>query len=67
MSTIKTVKGRYSEVSGNSVRIVYTESGSILGTVKKLETGGYRITRTDGKIRVKPTLSAAYKSIRRAS
>lgn len=67
--TIKECKGSFSQVSGSSVRIVYTDSGKILGTVKKLEGNkGYKITRTiDGKVRTKPTLAEAYKSIRRAS
>lgn len=62
---IKSVKGSFSEVSGSDVRIVYTPEGKILGTVRKLDKG-YRVTRVDGKIRVKETLQAAYKSIRRS-
>lgn len=66
--TIKAAKGSFSAVSGSAVRIVYTEDGKILGTVKKLDDKqGYRVTRTDGKIRVKPTLAQAYRSIRRSN
>lgn len=62
------VRGSFSAISGTDVRIVYTDTGSILGTVKKLpEKGGYKVVRRDGKIRIKPTLAAAYRSIKRAN
>lgn len=66
--TIKKAVGSFSSINGSDVRIVYTESGTILGTVKKLkDRKGYQVVRVDGKVRVKETLQAAYKSIRRAS
>lgn len=66
--TIKTALGSFSAINGSNVRIVYTPDGKILGTVTKLsDKRGYKVTRTDGKVRYKETLSAAYKSIRRSS
>jgi len=66
--TIKECKGSFSAINGSDVRIMYTPEGTILGTIKKLkDRKGYQITRVvDGKVRVKETLAAAYKSIRRA-
>lgn len=66
--TIKQAKGSFSSVNGSNVRIVYTNEGAILGTVTKLgDRKGYRVTRIDGKVRVKQTLADAYKSIRRSN
>ena len=66
-ATIKSVKGSFSAINGSDVRIMYTDDGKILGTIKKLkDRKGYQVTRIDGKIRVKETLQAAYKTIRRA-
>lgn len=68
MSTIKTVKGNFSTVTGSDTRIVYTTDGKILGTVHKLsDKRGYKVVRIDGKVRTKQTLAEAYKTIRRAS
>lgn len=68
MKTANVVKGKFSEVSGNVVRHVYDSSGNLLGLIRKLEAGGYRIYRvTDNKTRDKDTLSEAFKTIRRAN
>lgn len=68
MSTITQVKGSFSTVTGSDTRIVYTTDGRILGTIKKLtDKKGYRATRLDGKVRCKPTLAEAFKTIRRGN
>lgn len=64
----KVIKGEWSEHNGSKVRIIRDSSGAILGTVTKLEEGGYRIFRVkDSKTRTKRLLSDAFKSIARAN
>jgi len=67
MATVKAVKGEFSAVNGSKVRIVRDLSGNILGTITKTAEG-YRATRVkDGKVRVKPMLKDAFKTIARAN
>lgn len=65
MNTVKQCYGKFSEVSGNGCRHVYTPEGRLLGVITKMEQGGYRVLRMDGKTRQKATLAEAFKSIRR--
>lgn len=62
-------KSHFSAINGTSVRHVYSEDGkSLLGIVYKESKGRYRVQRlSDGKVRHKETLEAAYKTIRRAN
>lgn len=63
----KVVRGSFSPVNGSRVRRVFNEAGILLGTITKVQDG-YRVYRiTDGKIRVKPYLKEAFKTIRRAN
>ncbi len=62
----KVVKGEFSAVNGSKVRICRDSSGAILGRIEKLDNG-YRVVRADGKVRVKPKLEDAFKSIARAN
>lgn len=66
MTAIRAIKSEFSTVNGSKVRIVRDIRGSILGTITKTEDG-YRVTRVDGKVRVKPKLEQAFKSIVRAN
>lgn len=68
-NSIKAVKGHFSAINGTSVRHVYSEDGkSLLGIVYKESKGRYRVQRlSDGKVRHKDTLEAAYKTIRSAN
>lgn len=60
--------GHFSETGGNSIRRVYTEEGTLLGIIRKLSDGSYKVYRQlDGKERIKPTLKAAFQTIRRAN
>lgn len=63
----KVIVGRFSKTSGSKVRDMYDEDGNFLGLISKLEEGGYRVLRTDGKTRTKPSLEEAYRSVARAN
>lgn len=68
MQVQKKVHGKFSARAGSKVRRMYSNlDGSYLGTIRKLDGGGYEVRRKDGKIRVKPALAEAYKSIARAN
>lgn len=68
MATIKAARGHFSELAGTQVRRVYSEEGTLLGVIRKLEAGGYRVYRQlDGKIRDKRSLKEAFQTIRRAN
>lgn len=68
MKTAKVLYGKFSQESGNTVRHVYDASGNLVGLIRKLEGGGYRVYRQkDGKSRDKDTLEQAFKTIRRAT
>jgi hypothetical protein len=63
-----TVKGKFSTVSGTTVRHVYTTDGQLLGFIRKQADGTYEVHRTtDNKRRVKPTLDQAFATIARAN
>lgn len=66
MTAIRAIKSEFSTVNGSKVRIVRDIRGSILGTITKTEDG-YRVTRVDDKVRVKPKLEQVFKSIVRAN
>lgn len=60
------VLSRTSSVVGTDIRHVYTEDGEqLLGMILKMGRGKYRVLRMDGRERTKPTLSEAFKTIRR--
>lgn len=63
----KVIKGHFSKTSGSKVRDMYDSDGKYLGLITKLDDGGYRVIRVDGKQRVKDSLEEAYKSIARAN
>lgn len=69
MSSVKVsgqvIVGKFSKTEGSKVRTMYTETGKFLGFIEKLEEGGYRILRLDGKQREKEKLEDAYRSIAR--
>lgn len=69
MANSNVVKGRFSELAGAGVRHVYDLQGNHLGVIVKLDKeqgGGYKAIRTkDGKVRVKPKLAMAFKTIKR--
>lgn len=71
MSTVsvrgKLIVGKFSKVSGSKVREMRLSDGTFLGFIEKLDEGGYRIIRADGKSRVKPLLEEAYRSIARSN
>lgn len=55
-----------SATEGYDIRHVYSEDGStLLGFIVKSGRGRYRIVRSDGKEREKPTLTEAFKTIKR--
>lgn len=60
------VRGEFSPVAGNSVRRCYDASNNFLGVIVKTK-GGYRVTRVDGKSRLKASLAEAFASIKRAN
>ena len=62
----KLLKGNFSEHAGTKVRRVFTEDGTFLGTITKIEDG-YRVTRVDGKVREKPRLDQSFRSLARAN
>ena len=66
MANVKAVTGQFSPVAGNTVRRCYDASNNFLGVIVKAK-GGYRITRIDGKTRMKATLAEAFASVRRAN
>ena len=59
------IVGHYSKVSGSRVREMFDSTGRFLGYIERLEEGGYRCVRIDGKQRHKKTLEEAYRSIGR--
>ncbi len=63
----KVVKGQFSPTkAGSKVRRMFDENNNFLGVIAKTDEG-YRVVRKDGKVRVKPKLQDAYKSIARAN
>lgn len=62
----KAVTGQFSPVAGNSVRRCFDSSGNFLGVIVKTK-GGYRVTRVDGKTRLKTSLADAFSSVKRAN
>lgn len=62
----KAVVGKFSPVAGNNTRRCYDPQGNFLGVIVKTK-GGYRVTRTDGKSRMKASLAEAFASVRRAN
>jgi ribosomal 30S subunit maturation factor RimM len=69
MKTSNGVKGSFSPINGSKVRRVFSENGILLGTITKMEdNSGYRVYRIkDGKMRVKPYLKDAFKTISRSN
>lgn len=68
MNSSKVVHGEFSKIAGSNVRLMYDADGHFIGTITKGVDGGYRIMRAkDGKVRHKPYLADAYKSISRAN
>lgn len=63
----KAVTGQFSPVAGNSVRRCFDASGNFLGVIVKAGKGKYRVTRVDGKTRLKDSLADAFASVRRAN
>lgn len=63
----KIIVGHFSKTSGSKVRDMYSSDGEFLGVIAKLDEGGYRVIRKDGKQRNKLTLEAAYRTIGRAN
>lgn len=62
------VVGKFSKNHGSKVRRIYDTEGNFLGTITKMESGGYRVYRQkDGKVREKPYLAEAKKTIARAN
>jgi hypothetical protein len=53
MSTItvrgKVIVGQFSKVSGSRVREMRNSDGEFLGFIEKLDEGGYRVIRKDGR------------------
>ncbi len=66
MANTKSVTGQFSPVAGNTVRRCYDASNNFLGVIVKTK-GGYRVTRVDGKSRLKTSLADAFASIKRAN
>jgi hypothetical protein len=66
MANVKAVTGQFSPVAGNTVRRCYDASNNFLGVIVKTK-GGYRVTRVDGKSRLKTSLADAFASIKRAN
>lgn len=63
---ISKVHGKFSDLAGTGCRRVYTEEGTLLGIIRRLEDKTYRVYRqADGKIRDKKSLAEAFKTIRR--
>jgi len=66
MAQSAAVKGHFSPVAGNNTRRVFDASNNFIGIIVKCSEG-YRITRLDGKVRVKVTLAEAFRSIARSN
>lgn len=67
MAKANSVKGHFSSVTGSDTRRMFSEDGTFLGLIVKVD-GGYQVRRfQDGKTRVKPTLRQAYASIARSN
>lgn len=65
---ISKVHGKFSDLAGTGCRRVYTEEGTLLGIIRKLSNGQYRVYRQiDNKIRDKPSLKEAFQTIKRAN
>lgn len=62
----KVVKGQFVENTNNKIRKIY-RGEELVGMVTKLDEGGYRITRMDGKVRERKTLEEAYLTCARAN
>lgn len=60
------VTGSFSPTAGSTVRRCFDASGNFLGVIVKAKTG-YRVSRIDGKTRMKATLAEAFASIRRSN
>lgn len=63
----KVITGKFSKESGSKVRDMFDSDGNFLGLVTKLDGGGYRVLRTDGKVRDRDTLKEAYRTVARAN
>lgn len=64
----KVIKGSFSPVAGSKVRRVMDANGNMIGTITKLEDGGYRIFRfKDSKVKHKKRLEDAFKACARAN
>jgi len=61
------VYGKFSDVAGSGVRHCYDASGNLLGVIRKLSDGTYRVYRQDGKVRDKPRLQEAFRTVARAN
>ncbi len=62
------VTSHFSPVSGTDVRHVFDEEGKkLLGVIIKVGRGKYRVQRVDGKMRMKDSLTDAFKTVRRAN
>jgi hypothetical protein len=66
MKTSSGVYGKFSPVAGNNTRRCYDASNNFIGVIVKTK-GGYRVTRVDGKSRLKGSLAEAFASIKRAN
>lgn len=66
MAKSAAVKGHFSPIAGNNTRRVYDNRDNFLGIIVKCSEG-YRITRLDGKVRVKATLAEAFRSVARSN
>lgn len=49
---------------GTRIRVVKNDLGEFLGTIEKIDEG-YRITRTDGKVKVKRQLEESFRAVAR--
>lgn len=66
MASASSVKGQFSPVAGNNTRRVFDASNNFLGIIVKCKEG-YRVTRLDGKVRIKSTLKEAFASVARSN
>lgn len=62
----KVVKGQFVENTNNKIRKIY-KGEELVGMITKLDEGGYRITRMDGKVRFRDKLEEAYLTCARAN
>jgi len=62
------VRGEFSPVAGTGTRRVFNDNGEFIGLIVKRPEGGYQVRRfSDGKVRNKDTLAAAFATIKRAN